>query len=215
MDCEICLVRHGVTDWNRDRRIQGQSDVPLNAEGIEQARLTATRLAGETWAALYSSDLRRAAQTAEFIGAATSLPVRLDRGLRERSFGPLIEGLTFFEARERVPDYWLLSPQRGDRMPLGMEAPEALRARAVGTLERIAAAHPGQRVVAVAHGAFINALLAAVTGGALGPGRTRLDNGGLTRVRRLPQPAVEDLGWQIQVVNDTAHIPPAAPEAAG
>lgn len=215
MECEICLVRHGLTDWNRERRIQGHTDVPLNAEGLQQARLTAQRLAAERWSAVYSSDLRRAAQTAEIVGAALSLPVTFDRGLRERSLGPVLEGLTVVEARARVPEYWLLSEARGDRLPPGLEASDSLRARAVDALERIAAAHPGRRLVAVTHGGLINAFLAAISGGAIGSGKTRLDNGGLTRVRRLAGAAGPGAGWRVDSVNDTGHIPARAAEAAG
>lgn len=214
MNCEICLVRHGVTDWNRERRIQGQLDVPLNAEGLRQARCTASRLAAERWDALYSSDLRRAAQTAECIASATGLPLILESGLRERRFGPAIEGLTYGEARERVPDFWVLSPLRGDRLPPGLEPPEAFEARALATLERIAAAHPGGRVIAVAHGAFISAFLAAVSGGKPGSGRTGLENGSLTRVRRLAAPGA-DGRWEVDAVNDVAHLGPGVSEAAG
>jgi probable phosphoglycerate mutase len=81
------LVRHGETDWNRDGRIQGFSDVPLSARGHEQARELARTLGERPVGAIYSSDLGRALETARPLADRLRLEVRVTPALRERSFG--------------------------------------------------------------------------------------------------------------------------------
>ena len=80
----LLLVRHGETDWNADGRLQGQTDRPLSDFGRKQARGLADELAAEGFEAIYSSDLARARETAEIIGARLGLPVELDSDLREK-----------------------------------------------------------------------------------------------------------------------------------
>ena len=84
---KLHLIRHGETDWNRDGRIQGQSDPPLSERGREQARALAERLGAEPIGELWSSDLRRAVETAEPLAARLGLEVRVSPELRERDFG--------------------------------------------------------------------------------------------------------------------------------
>jgi broad specificity phosphatase PhoE len=81
------FVRHGETDWNRERRIQGVADVPLSPLGHEQARELAASLGTRRIGAIYSSDLRRALETAEPLAARLRLPVHATPALRERNFG--------------------------------------------------------------------------------------------------------------------------------
>ncbi|HPO58990.1 MAG TPA: histidine phosphatase family protein, partial [Anaerolineaceae bacterium] len=92
----LWLVRHGQTDWNLERRYQGQIDIPLNETGREQARRAAAQLRGRTFDALYASDLARARETAEIIAREVGLPIRPDKRLREISYGDW-EGLTVDE----------------------------------------------------------------------------------------------------------------------
>lgn len=94
--CDIYLVRHGETDWNVARRIQGHSDIPLNSNGEEQARSLKSTLSSIPFAAIFSSDLIRAKQTAEIFAHPHSLSVQESQALRERCFGSL-EGLTVTE----------------------------------------------------------------------------------------------------------------------
>ena len=143
----LLLVRHGETDWNRELRIQGSSDTELNERGREQARELASELADVELDAVYSSDLRRARETAEIATAGRGLDIRLDRDLRERFFGSW-EGLTRFEVAERFPD---LEHHDG-------ETDQQVRERVLAAVHRIVAAHPGEEVLVVSHGGALNAL---------------------------------------------------------
>jgi broad specificity phosphatase PhoE len=100
-------VRHGETEWNQDNRIQGQTDIPLNARGRRQAEALAERLANVPLDLVYSSDLSRARVTAELIAARRprAVPVVLRPELRECDYG-LWEGLTRPEAAGRFPGDW-------------------------------------------------------------------------------------------------------------
>ena len=89
----LLLVRHGETDWNAEGRLQGHTDRPLNEHGRNQAKELADRLAGEGADAIYASDLARAKETAEIVGARLGLPVMIDADLREKNWGNW-EGLT-------------------------------------------------------------------------------------------------------------------------
>jgi probable phosphoglycerate mutase len=147
---ELLLVRHGETDWNRDRRIQGHTDVPLNETGRRQAEELAQTLARERVDAVYSSDLARAVQTARPVADRLGLEVETMPELRERDFGSW-EGLTDLEIADRYPAH---SGPWGDG-----ETPDELLARLDVALREIAARHPGGRVVVVSHGGPIRRLL--------------------------------------------------------
>ena len=140
-------MRHGETDWNRELRLQGNSDTMLNATGRAQALELARELAEVPLDAVYSSDLGRARETAEIVVAGRRLDVRLDPGLRERSFGSW-EGLTRSEIAERFPD---LEHHDG-------ETDDEVRTRVLAAVDRIVAAHPGEDVLVVSHGGALNAL---------------------------------------------------------
>ena len=145
------LIRHGETDWNVEGRYQGQADPPLNEQGRVQAQQVAQALQGERLDALYASDLRRAAETAEAIGRATGLAVRYDPRLREIHQGEW-QGLLVTEIERRYPDLfrrWKESPLRVT-LP-GGESIAQMRERVLAAIEDIAQQHPGQRVAIVAH----------------------------------------------------------------
>jgi uncharacterized phosphatase len=155
----FALVRHGETDWNRERRIQGSTDIPLNDTGREQARATGALLASRRWTALVASPLSRAAETARLIGAEVGLgEPELEQRLAERDYGQA-EGLTGTEIDVQFPD--------GADVP-GREARESVAERAVAALHDLAARHPGEAVIVVAHGGVIRSVLEAVA-----PGRHR------------------------------------------
>jgi uncharacterized phosphatase len=147
----ILLVRHGETDWNLHRRLQGHSDTPLNDRGREQALALASELAGEQIDAVYSSDLVRAHETARIVAEHHGLDVTAIDDLRERHFGTW-EGLSDDEIHERFPE--AASGAWGDG-----ETREAMARRVFDALQRIAETHPGGRVLVVSHGGPLRAVL--------------------------------------------------------
>src|SRR5918995_6148846 len=114
MATRIILARHGETDWNLERRWQGHSDRPLNETGLAQAEELAEELAGEPIAAVYSSDLVRAHETARIVAHRLGLDVVAVPGLRERRFGSW-EGLQDVEVERRFPR--LHGPPGGETRP--------------------------------------------------------------------------------------------------
>ncbi len=143
------LIRHGETDWNAEGRLQGVSDVPLNALGRSQAESAGRMLAGQGWDRVYASPLSRAFDTASIIAEHAGLPEPVAvPELVERSYGEL-EG-------ESVLD------KDGQRVPLehpSVEAVEVMLERSLGALQRIVADHPDENVIVVSHGTVIRNLL--------------------------------------------------------
>ena len=169
----LLLCRHGRTDWNDEGRYQGQSDVPLNEQGLQQARFLAETLRGEPIAAVYASDLARAADTAAAIAAVQGLPVIRDRRLREIDQGRW-EGLTVSEIRERDPELhsrWELEPL-SVRLPEG-ESLADVRARALEALADIVRAYPRELVCLVSHKVVMTILRCELTGEPLEPALRR------------------------------------------
>jgi broad specificity phosphatase PhoE len=191
LDTIVYLIRHGETDWNLARRIQGHSDVALNEAGLRQARQVAARFRGKTIHAVYSSDLSRALQTARQIAESAGASVSALNTLRERCYGQW-EGLTYEEIRERF--------EHQDEMTCGIETFEGMQQRAVTTLTELAAGHPGEEIVVVSHGGFINCFLHYVTNGEQGTGVTRIDNTAVNVFRYTGQ------RWEVLQVNDTDHL---------
>ncbi|MBI3947257.1 MAG: histidine phosphatase family protein [Armatimonadetes bacterium] len=155
----IFLVRHGETEWNVARRIQGQVDVPLNEGGRRQAECLAGALAGAALAAIYASDLSRAVETAEAIAAPHGLTVIREPALRELGFGKW-EGLDESEVQARYPEAyrgWREDSLR-HRPPGGETIPE-LRTRVAAVYRGVLRAHAGQSVLLVAHGGPIRVLV--------------------------------------------------------
>jgi len=142
----LLLARHGETDWNRELRIQGSSDIGLNELGRRQAQYLAQELTDVELDAIYSSDLSRAQATAAAVAATHDLEVNLDPRLRERSFGSW-EGLT----REDISAFPAGSRHDG-------ETDDEVRVRVLAAVEEIAANHPGQQVLVVSHGGALNTL---------------------------------------------------------
>ena len=143
----ILLARHGETEWNRIGRYQGWADPPLNDTGREQAVALAEQLRATPFDAVYSSDLRRARETAEIVAAPHGVPVVVEPGLREVNVGEW-SGLTRAEVERRFP---------GGERP-GGETREEHSARVLAAAERIARRHPGERILLVSHGGTMRAL---------------------------------------------------------
>lgn len=198
----LIAVRHGETAWNVDTRIQGHLDIGLNATGLWQAQRAGQALADEPIAAVYASDLSRAWQTAQAIAEPHGLEVQPDLGLRERAFGRF-EGMSFAEIeatlpedarrwRERDPEF---EPEGGGESLL------TFRDRVTGTASAIAARHPGQLVVLVAHGGVMDVLYRAATRQELQAPRTwQLGNAAINRMLWTPE-GFSLVGW-----SDIAHL---------
>jgi broad specificity phosphatase PhoE len=166
----ILLLRHAETDWNRERRYQGWRDSPLSATGREQAESAGRLLAASPLAAVWSSPLARARETAALIAAPHQLPVREADAFKEMGFGDW-EGLTRDEVRERFPEAhraWAETPHEA-AWP-GAEPLAVVRARALAGLGALREAHQGQTVCLVSHGITSRILILE----ALGLGLDRL-----------------------------------------
>lgn len=195
----LVLVRHGQTAWNAEHRVQGQFDVPLDETGRRQAEAVAAALARERFAAIWSSDLARARQTAAPAAAVLGLEVRLDPDLRERHYG-IFETLTYAEARQRYPeDYARFERREPDYDFRTGESLRAFYERAVACVHRIAAAHAGDAVLVFTHGGVLDKLYRFVTGTPLSaPREFAIPNCGINRLVADP--------WRILVWADIAHL---------
>jgi probable phosphoglycerate mutase len=160
----MILVRHGQSTWNREHRIQGQLDPPLSDEGRHQVELLGRRLAGRHLAGFYASDLKRAFETAEAIGAFVDLIPEPTPGLREIYLGDW-EGLRTDEIAERFPDAWARWRQEPDwDLVPGGEGAARFEARVIATLDEILDRHSHGDVLVVTHGGVIQVALHRVIG---------------------------------------------------
>ena len=158
MTTRICLVRHGETAWNQERRLQGHTDVPLNSNGLAQAEATARRLAAHDFDAIHSSDLSRARQTAEAAARRLGVEPVLLTSLRERHFGDF-QGLTYDQARARHPDAYRLFEQRDLAYDFGGgESLSAFARRICTAVTELAERHPNGQILLVAHGGVLDSV---------------------------------------------------------
>ena len=197
---QLCLVRHGETEWSRSGRHTSVSDIPLTPAGERQARALGKLLADVCPALVLTSPRQRARRTAELAGLAGVCPVQTEPDLAEWAYGEY-EGITTPEIRRTRPDWTIWT---GD--PPGGETAEQVRQRADRVLDRIRSALAGGPVVAIGHGHFSRVLAARwlglpVTGGALfvlGPASPCLlgSEHGNPAVHRwnVPNPAERDPG---------------------
>lgn len=204
----VFALRHGETDWNAELRLQGQLDVPLNANGRRQAERLAEALADAGIEVLIASDLARARETAAPLAARLGLPVELDPGLRERGFG-VFEGLTHAEIEARWPEQALRWRRRepGDG-PAGGEALEAFHARCIASATAQAVRHAGRTIALFAHGGVLDCLYRAAVGVDLqAPRSWQLGNAAVNRL------LWHGSGFSLVGWNDTAHLdePEVAP----
>ena len=156
----LFLVRHGATEWNETKRAQGQADIELSELGRKQAQEAARRLASADIAAVYSSDLKRASNTARAIAERHELKVVTDPSLREIDQGEWT-GLSVDEIARRWPDW---GDKRHHTARPGGESPDQVRERALGGLKKIVERHPDETVVVVSHGGTIRWVSAEAAG---------------------------------------------------
>jgi 2,3-bisphosphoglycerate-dependent phosphoglycerate mutase len=197
----IIAVRHGETAWNRDTRIQGHTDIALNAHGQWQAMQLGLALSDDTFAACYASDLVRASATAQAVAQHHQLPVTQVRALRERCFGAF-EGQTWQALETRFPEETLAWRKRVPEFsPPGGESLLQLQDRVVTTVTTLAASHPGEQILMVVHGGVLDVLYRAATRLDLqAPRSWELTNTAVNRLLWSPE-GLSLVGWA-----DTSHL---------
>src|SRR3990172_1425482 len=201
---KLILVRHGESVWNSQRRIQGSLDPELSPRGRRQTDLLVSHLRPHLTpavAAIYSSPLRRAAQTADQIAEAYQIPVVHEPDLREMSLGKW-EGKTVAEIQATYPgcyEQWLEDP-----LPFPAPGGEDLRSferRVVGVLERMQNTQPKADLIVVSHGGVIKALLCFALG---------LDVRYLFRLKQdntaINQIELDGRVRRVLLLNDTCHL---------
>jgi broad specificity phosphatase PhoE len=202
------LVRHGVTDWNREMRMQGHTDVPLNSDGRAQAARIGARLSAGALSpdAVWSSDLSRAYETARSIATPLGLSVRTTPLLRETMLGDW-EGLTRDEIVVRGDGEQLENYLRDSLRfrPPGSETLQAVWERMLLAQEEIRADHPTGTVAIVGHGGSLRALLCAALDAPIDSMRRLwLDNTSLSVIEELGHG--EEAAHRITLINDTSHL---------
>ncbi len=200
----LTLIRHGESVWNRERRIQGSLDPELSPRGRRQADLLVAHLRphlAPTVAAVYSSPLRRAAETATRIAEACGLPATLDPGLREIFLGEW-EGKTVEEIRASFPglyERWIEDPVASPAP--GGEDLKAFEQRVMEAVQRMQSDHPGRDLIVVSHGGVIKTIICHALGlDVRHLFRLKQDN---TAVNRLQ---LDGDRRRILLVNDTCHL---------
>lgn len=208
----ILAIRHGQTAWNADGRIQGHTDIALDAHGRWQAEQLALALADEDLQVVYSSDLSRAQQTAMPLARRKGLQVQLEPGLRERGFGEF-EGSSFGQIEQRWPEQAAAWRRRDPEFGApGGEVLREFRERVIASVARLASRHRGQHIALVTHGGVLDLLYREATRVALDAPRTwQLANAGINRLLHAGEGLVL-VGWA-----DVGHLEPAeqATGAAG
>lgn len=187
---KVCFVRHGETNWNYEGRIQGREDIPLNETGKTQARLSGQHLKNEHWDVLAASPLQRAKRTAEIIGEDIGIDQIVEMPeFMERNYGEA-SGMTREEREEAFPDGNIRR----------IETIEDLTQRGMRGLEQLSKNYSDQKVLVVAHGGVINAILKAVSGGEIGSGKTRLNNACINLLD------YNDSRWNVKAHNVISHL---------
>jgi len=206
----LCLVRHGETAWNAEGRVQGQVDVPLSAVGLAQARAVAAALAGERFAAIYSSDLTRVRQTAEPAAGRLGLPLALDAALRERHYG-MFERHTYVEVRERYPaEYARFRDKDLDFDFVSGESLRAFAARALACVAALVERHAGESILVFTHGGVLEMVYRHASGRTLSSARDfELPNAALNRVEARPG------AWRVDAWAEVAHLERALDDLPG
>lgn len=201
LETRVIVVRHGETEWNREKRMQGTTDTLLSDVGRAQALALGRRLASRDFSALYSSDLSRAKDTATTIAEYTGRHVVTDPRLRERRFG-IFEGLTAGEIAARYPEEHARFESRDpDYEVPGGESARAFTRRCLGCLAEIAERHRGVEVVVVTHGLVLDSLYRAAHG--LGHGERRpvpLINASLNFF------GYNGGAWRLELWGDVSHL---------
>jgi len=199
---ELICVRHGRTSWNANRRFQGQTDIPLDDEGLAQAQALAAHLRGERFDLALTSDLIRARTTAETICAERDVALECTPQLREMHFG-LWEGLTWPEIVARWPEL----DAKNEKAPMyytaeGGESWAALCAR-VDTFLRATTARAANdaRVLIVSHAGVMHGIVRSLTGAGTEAIGVRFSPAGILRAR-----GSFEAGWELTAINEEVRV---------
>jgi len=199
----FCLVRHGETDWNVARRLQGHTDIALNARGHAQAMQLARALKKSNlqFDVLYTSDLQRAADTANAIVECFNVPAIADGELRERHLGAL-QGLTIDEAPLAEPELWRAHIARElDHEMSGGESIHQFSRRIRNGLEALRQKHLGKTILLVSHGGALDMMYRITTDQALDAERiAAVPNASLNWISHDGQ------SWKLDRWGDTSHL---------
>ncbi|MHC0039495.1 histidine phosphatase family protein [Pseudoneobacillus sp. C159] len=185
----ICLIRHGETEWNALRKLQGRTDIPLNSKGIQQAQECRDYLIDSEFDVLISSPLKRARQTADIINEVLNLPILEMDEFQERFYGDA-EGMTKEERIAAFPD----------KNYSNQESLESLNNRVNAGIDNIYQHYPDKKILLVAHGGVINSILSIFSNGEIGSGKTRLMNACISNVH------FHEEKWVIKNFNQVNHL---------
>ncbi len=160
--CTIYLTRHGETEWNEKRLVQGQSDIPLNVKGDLQAEQLGKQFKKINFEAVFSSDLIRARRTAKIIILEKKLAVVTTKLLRERLFGRF-EGKHVEELKKTLGETTMIPKEKQEKLSLqDIENDEDIIARLIPLIREVAVAYPGKNILMVTHGGLMRAFLSHV-----------------------------------------------------
>lgn len=201
MATRICIIRHGETDWNAEKRIQGQTDIPLNATGHAQALAMAFNASHHQFHALYSSDLSRASATAQALADRVGLEVRKLPQLRERHYG-ILQGITASEAKMRYPAAHAYYEARD--LDYAFESGESVHTfanRVTDVIDWLVRHHERQTIVAVCHAGLLDIVYRKCTGRPLHTPRDfAIPNCALNWFR------FDAHGWHLEAWDDHHHL---------
>jgi len=199
---EVFFIRHGRTSWNREGRLMGQTDIPLDAVGRRQAEAAAHWIGQYHPARVYASPLARARETGEAVAAHLDLPLQVDERWSEVDMGAMA-GLTWSEVEEEHPDFVRarkVDPANADR--LNGESDRMMQRRAVDAFSDVVVECRSSTAAVTSHGGTIKAVLAHILDMPLGEKwRLQIANGSVTRVRCSRR------GWQVELLNYSDHLP--------
>jgi uncharacterized phosphatase len=186
----ICLIRHGETDWNLQRKLQGSTDIPLNETGIEQARKTGEHLKDTEWDIIVASPLIRAKKTAEIINEFLNLPIIEMEEFKERDFGDA-EGMSLEERTTKKYNTKNYPNQQNI---------EEFTERLMTGLSKVQKQFPGKKVLVVAHGGAIQTILTTVSNGEINLDNTPLVNACISNIQFAEE------AWKVTNYNLNEHL---------
>ena len=199
-ETEIILIRHGETEWNSQKRMQGHSNSDLSSVGQAQIQALGQWMKNVPFDLIYSSDSLRAKQTAEAITQFSGHELQFDQRLREKNLG-VFEGLTSEEARERHPEVFRLFKTAGSKYVIDEgESTQQLQDRALEIVDEIRIKHPEEHVLLVTHGGFIRVVMKHSLGLSLEtPTRFLIRNTGVFRL-------VWEDKWIVSQMGGVSHL---------